>query len=468
MGERYDAIVIGAGPGGEVAAAGIAAGGMRVAIVERELVAGECSYWACMPTKALLRPGEALVQAKRTPGARSAVTGEIDVPAALAWRDSVVAGYDDTGQVRWLGEHDIDLIRGIGSIDGPGRVRVGDTVYETDRIVIATGSSPVIPPVTGLREADGVWTNREATSLTEAPESIIVLGGGAVGVEIAQALARFGAKVSLVEGAAHLMSREPAALGEALRPALESEGVEVLTGRYAAEVARAPDGRFAVRFEDGHELRGHRLLVATGRVPRVEGIGLETIGIAPDRRGVPVDERMRVTDGVWAVGDVTGILMFTHVGKYQGRIAAADILGKTVRADYRAVPRVVFTDPEIAAVGETEGPLTATAEMTEVPRWYAYTDERGAPGFLTLVSDGERLTGAYGMGPGAGDWLQQATVAIRAGVPLAVLRDVIQPFPTFSEIWLKALDRLCGPDAGCVTSAETSLAAARHDASVAT
>lgn len=454
MSDRYDAIVIGAGPGGEVAAAGVAAGGLRVAIVERELVAGECSYWACMPTKVLLRPGEALAEAQRTPGVRQAVTGALDAQAVFAWRDRVVSGYNDAGQARWLADNGVELIRGTGAIAGAGRVRVDGGVYETDRIVLATGSSPVMPPVKGLHDTQGVWTNREATSLTEIPESIVILGGGAVGVEIAQALARFGAKVSLIEGGPHLLSREPAALGQALAGVLRAEGVEVITGRYAAEVGKTPDGRFFARFDGGDEVQGHKLLVATGRAPRVEGIGLETIGITPDRRGVPVDEHMRVADGVWAVGDVTGILMFTHVGKYQGRVAAADILGKPARADYGAVPRVVFTDPEIAAVGDTEGPLGATAQLSEVARWYAYTDDRDAQGFLTLVSDGERLTGAYGMGPAAGEWLQQATVAIRAGVPLDVLRDVIQPFPTFSEIWLKALDRLCGPDATCMTSAE--------------
>lgn len=417
-------------------------------------MAGECSYWACMPTKTLLRPGEAYFQAKRTPGVRGAVTGPLDVADALEWRNRIVSGYDDTGQVGWLDRNNISLLRGTGMIDGPGRVRVDGTVYETDRIILATGSSPAVPPVSGLRETEGIWTNREATSLTEIPESIVILGGGAVGVEVAQALARFGSKVSVIEGGPHLLSREPAPLGEALERVLAAEGVEVFTGQYASQVGTAADGRYFVRLDGGEQILGHKLLVATGRTPRVDGIGLETIGITPDRRGVSVDERMRVADGVWAVGDVTGILMFTHVGKYQGRVAAADILGKPVRADYRSVPRVVFTDPEIAAVGATEGSLMATAQMSEVARWYAYTGDRDSPGFLTLVSDGEQLTGAYGMGPAAGDWLQQATVAIRAAVPLEVLRDVIQPFPTFSEIWLKALDRLCGPDATCVTSAE--------------
>jgi pyruvate/2-oxoglutarate dehydrogenase complex dihydrolipoamide dehydrogenase (E3) component len=454
MGERYEAIVIGAGPGGEVCAGALADEGMRVAIVERELVAGECSYWACMPTKTLLRPGDALAAARRVPGAREAVTGALDVGEALAFRDWITAGWDDAGQVRWLAEHGIDLIRGTGRIAGPGRVEVGGTVHETERIVLATGSSPIIPPVPGLRELPGLWTNREITTMTEVPRRLLILGGGAVGVEMAQAVARFGGEVALVEGAGHLLAREPAALGEALAEALEADGVELRLGEHATG-ARMEGDRYVLSFADGSELSGDRLLVATGRAPRTAGIGLETVGVEPDPHGVRVDERMRVADGVWAIGDVTGVAQFTHVGKYQGRVAAADILGRDARADYRAVPRVVFTDPQVAAVGATDGPLTGTGRLAGVPRAFTYERPLERPGFLTLVSDGERLVGAYAVGPEAGEWLGQATVAIRAEVPLEVLQDVIQPFPTFSEIYLQALDDLCGPLGACLTAAQS-------------
>jgi pyruvate/2-oxoglutarate dehydrogenase complex dihydrolipoamide dehydrogenase (E3) component len=305
-------------------------------------------------------------------------------------------------------------------------------------VVIATGSDPVVPPVPGLQGLDGVWTNREATGLTEVPRRLLVLGGGPVGLELGQALVRMGASVAIVEGAERLLAREPAPVGEAVAEALAADGIELYLGRHA--VAAGGDGNeFALELADGTRLRGDRLLVATGRRPRTAGIGLETVGL--DR--VAVDARMRVADGLWAIGDVTGIWPLTYVGKYQGRVAAANILGNARTADYTAVPRVVFTDPQAAAVGEADGPLSATVPLAEVPRTSTYTRAYAhKPGFMTLVSDGERLTGAYAVGPEAGEWLQQATLAIRARVPLAVMEDVIQPFPTFSEAFLHAMQEL--------------------------
>ncbi len=437
-------VVLGGGSSGEAFAGALRAEreDLHITVVERELVGGECSYWACMPSKTLLRPTEALAAARRAPGAAEAVSGGLDLERVFWWRDQVTGRGDDSSQERWLAERDIELVRGEASLSRPGAVAVRERLLEYDHLVVATGSRPVVPPLEGI---DGVpfWTSRDATSTSSVPRSLIVLGGGVVGCELAQFFARAGSRVALVQQGPRLLDRVDAEAAEIVQEALAEEGVELLLDATAETVAQDGDG-CRLRLAGGRELRGERLLVATGRRPNSDGYGLEQLPLRIGRRGIEVDDRLQAADGVWAIGDVTGVAQFTHVGKYQARVAAVNVAGGNARADYRAVPAVAFTDPPLASVGRQggEGLVCASHRIDQTPRASTYERPKRR-GLVKLWADPARrvLVGAVAVGPEAGEWLGQLTLAVRAQVPVDVLRDTIQPYPTFSEaIFLAARD----------------------------
>jgi pyruvate/2-oxoglutarate dehydrogenase complex dihydrolipoamide dehydrogenase (E3) component len=406
---------------------------VQVVVVEHELVGGECSYWACIPSKTLLRPLEVLERARRAPGAAEAVSA-VDAARVFRWRDEV-AEKDDTSQADWLDRQGAELVRGTGVVTEPGLVQVDGRELPYDHLVVATGSLPVAPPVEGLADVNH-WGSREATSASAVPESLAVVGGGAVGCELAQLYARLGARVTLVQNGPHLLPRNDPEAGAILTAAFEEEGIELRLGAKATRVEGGGDSHVRLELEGEAPVEAQRLLVATGRKPRVEGFGFEKLDVTIERQGIVVDERLRAGEGIWAAGDVTGIALFTHVGKYQGRIAAANVAGREARADYRAIPAAVFTDPQVASVGDTsgEGAVTSSWKIESVSRTATFQRPK-RPGILKLYADPDRrvLVGATGVGPEAGEWIGQLTLAVRAQVPVDVLRDTIQPFPTFSE-----------------------------------
>jgi len=409
----------------------------EVTLVESRLVGGECSYFACMPTKTMLRATELAASLDRAPGLSPASP---DPAGVWEWRDWMTSDWDDSGQLHYLKDWNCRLVRGAGRVARAGVVEVDGDELPYDKLIVATGSRPAIPPVEGIDEVE-YWTNREATRAHQIPESLVVLGGGPVGCELAQFYARMGAKVTIVERGEVLLGRIHSDAGAVLADAFREEGIDV---RLGVGVEKVEQG-IRVHLFDGSEIEGKRLLVSTGRRPNVEGLGLEQLGVEITPRGVVVDDRLRAADDVWAIGDVNGIAQFTHVGKYQARVAAADLCRQRAKADYRAIPAGVFTDPEVATVGKTDGDglVTARIELSSVPRLATY-EKPARPGFLRLFADPRQgvLVGAVAVGPQAAEWLGQLTLAIRAAVPLETLLDTIQPYPTFSEGVFFALQEL--------------------------
>ena len=408
---------------------------VEITLVESRLVGGECSYFACMPSKTMLRAAELASSLERAPGL---APEQLDAAGVWSWRDWVTSDWDDADQLEWLEGQRCAFVRGRGRVTKAGIVDVEGTELPYDKLVVATGSSPAIPPVDGL---DGVeyWTNQDATRAHEVPASLVVMGGGPVGAELAQFFSRMGSRVAVIEHGPRLLGRVHEEAGELITEAFRSEEIDVRT---SVDVVRVEPG-VRVHLSDGSTVEGERLLVATGRSPNGSDLGLEELGVTIGRGGIEVDERMRAAKDVWAIGDCAHAApLFTHVGKYQARVAAADMHGMKAKADYRAVPAGIFTDPEVATVGTTEGDdlVSARWELTKTPRLSTYERPK-RDGFVRLFADRKKriLVGAVAVGPQAAEWLGQLTLAVRAEVPVDVLVDTIQPYPTFSEAIFLAL-----------------------------
>ncbi len=459
MADEFDVIVIGAGPPGENAAGRSADRGFSVAIVEERLAGGECSYYGCIPSKTLIRPGDVLAAARRVPGAAEAVTGTIDVQAAFAQRDYMTNNWDDAGDLKWFESKGITFVRGHGRLAGPSVVEVESPegtrrLQARKAVVVACGTVPLFPPIEGLADAKP-WDNRDATAVKELPRRLLVLGGGAIGAELAQAFKRLGTEeVTVVEGADRLLAREEPFAGEEVRASFEAEGITVLTGARMTKAGRdGSDGPVAGTLEDGREITADEILVAVGRRANTNDVGFDTVGLEPGKF-LSVDDRLRATDidGDWlyGVGDVAGLALFTHMGKYQGRLVGDIIAGLDVRdiGDRVAIPRVTFTDPQVAGVGLTEGQARERGLNFRVVTYDtgavsgAYTRGNGIHGTSQMIVDEERrvIVGATFTGPDVQEIVHAATIAIVAEVTLDTLWHAVPSFPTVSEVWLRLLE----------------------------
>jgi dihydrolipoamide dehydrogenase len=407
---------------------------VEITLVESRLVGGECTYFACMPTKTMLRAAELSSSLERAPGLAPETP---EAAGVWSWRDWITSDWDDSGQVEWLEGQHCTLVRGRGRVARPGVVAVDGQELPYDRLVVATGTSPAVPPVDGLGDVE-YWTNQDATRAHEVPESLAVMGGGPVGAELAQFFVRMGSKVTVIEHGPRLLGRVHPEAAEIMEAVFRGEGIDVRTG---VAVEKAEPG-VRLTLSDGSTVEAARLLVATGRRPNTEDLGLEQLGCTIGPGGIEVDERLRAAENVWALGDVNGVALFTHVGKYQARVAAADMLGRAAKADYRAIPAGIFTDPEVATVGRTEGDdlVSARWELGDTPRLSTYEKPK-RDGFVRLFADPNQrvLVGAVAVGPQAAEWLGQLTLAVRSATPVDVLLDTIQPYPTFSEAIFFAL-----------------------------